>query len=1072
MRSHILLVCLALVFCLHLTTAIRYPVLVRQDDSPPDESTRAPATTDGEARRPSPTESPSRESSAVNTRSNDSTASRGVPASSSTSVTPTVDNQIPATASSNGPLPTTATEADSKNPLPIHPKITPAMGLSGAILLISGLVYTVIGIKNRWLYIFLSAAYLTSLAVTVLIVYLMSPPVSDAVQGAFFVAAFFTGAIFGGLSLVFTDITDGLGCLLGGFCLSMWFLTLKEGGLIQSTTGRAIFIGCMSAAGFSLSFSHYTRNYGLIASISFSGATVTMLGVDCFSRAGWKEFWLYLWDLNPDTFPLHTNTYPVTRYIKAEVAGVVLLSIMGIISQLRLWRLVKERRENNATLRLEREEHRDREEEELGRQIEDNFAKDRARWEATYGDKTLQDSAVEPSMESTPKTSISVREHKDTPGDDLEMVPITKAGVAQSPNKHASTGPMVTVTVLDDDGIQEIDAQGNPIESKEGGPSALQSDMSKENSIRASAEVTSSEGVTQSVSTRSSLRSSVPPPPPIVVPLPFKIPTEEDTQSQDGDNTSVSAVPESNHESVSNRRSLSKRISGLSGMKRFSSSRLSREISDSEEALIIPHIEDDRASSVAATLDDANDDFSLSDVSLPTPPVDSYFQKQPLHPSYSGVTDNAPDGREGQFGDREAKQYDDISETVPDNSEPSSARVGERQSLTISTDPRIPDSKMNRGSLNSPRQPSSNIMSITEEESERGHQSKSTKSGTPSVSSRTAESHVGNLTQALPARFSKVALSYRTNEWAKHLEAADKPGLDDIREPESPGVKLAHGFEEPPAPVSQEIAQPLLKTKRDSKRRSTESNAYRKSIMMRSSSNQSRRSQVEPVQSLSRTPSVLPAGGVSKSNSRSQSRAKRSSSTPYLPVEETRRSALSPSPTPGNTLMDKRESLVRNKVSTLSFSPHSSSGNLVVSSEQENMTLAQRKRILQHQGPPSASQQRRQSGRMAVDETQGFNSHQPKRVSSSGSVQKREVLLAGWREAIREDAKPTVIPEENTRRAVMMNDIQQKEQEKQQRKMETQRRESMLDMKMRTGGMLDAHRDAMRRMQADANKKA
>jgi hypothetical protein len=123
----------------------------------------------------------------------------------------------------------------------------------------------------------------------------MTPPVSNAAQGGFFAAAFLSGVLFGVIALVFSDITDGLGCLLGGFCLSMWFLSLKEGGLIKSTTGRAIFIGCMSAAAFSLSFSHYTRSHGLIVSISFAGATITMLGIDCFSRAGWKEFWLYIW---------------------------------------------------------------------------------------------------------------------------------------------------------------------------------------------------------------------------------------------------------------------------------------------------------------------------------------------------------------------------------------------------------------------------------------------------------------------------------------------------------------------------------------------------------------------------------------------------------------------------------------------------------------------------------------------------------------------------------------------------------------------------------------------------------
>jgi len=132
----------------------------------------------------------------------------------------------------------------------------------------------------------------------------MNPPVSNAVQGAFFVAALVTGLIAGALSLIFTEVTEGLGCLLGGFCLSMWFLVLKPGGIIDSTTGRAIFIGVFSFAGFSLSFSHYTRTYGLIVCIAFAGATITILGIDCFSRAGLKEFWLYLWSGSYSVLPL------------------------------------------------------------------------------------------------------------------------------------------------------------------------------------------------------------------------------------------------------------------------------------------------------------------------------------------------------------------------------------------------------------------------------------------------------------------------------------------------------------------------------------------------------------------------------------------------------------------------------------------------------------------------------------------------------------------------------------------------------------------------------------------------
>lgn len=161
--------------------------------------------------------------------------------------------------------------------------------------MVTGLFYTLVGIKTKWLHIFLSAAYLTSLAIAVLIVYVMHPPISNAIQGAFFVACFVTGAIFGGGSVVFADVTEGLGCLLGGYCLAMWFLVLTPGGLIKSNTGKAIFIACMSLAGFGCYVSRWTRAYGMIGAISFTGATVIVLGIDCFSRAGLKEFWVYIW---------------------------------------------------------------------------------------------------------------------------------------------------------------------------------------------------------------------------------------------------------------------------------------------------------------------------------------------------------------------------------------------------------------------------------------------------------------------------------------------------------------------------------------------------------------------------------------------------------------------------------------------------------------------------------------------------------------------------------------------------------------------------------------------------------
>jgi len=123
----------------------------------------------------------------------------------------------------------------------------------------------------------------------------MNPPVRNAIQGAYFVAAFLTGLIFGALCLVFKEITEGLGCILGGFCLSMWMLTLKSGGLFSVAGAKGAFIGAFSAGAYALFFTRYTRPYALMASTAFSGSTAVVLGIDCFSRAGLKEFWLYIW---------------------------------------------------------------------------------------------------------------------------------------------------------------------------------------------------------------------------------------------------------------------------------------------------------------------------------------------------------------------------------------------------------------------------------------------------------------------------------------------------------------------------------------------------------------------------------------------------------------------------------------------------------------------------------------------------------------------------------------------------------------------------------------------------------
>ncbi|KAH7625120.1 hypothetical protein B0T09DRAFT_394266 [Sordaria sp. MPI-SDFR-AT-0083] len=110
--------------------------------------------------------------------------------------------------------------------------------------------------------------------------------VSGALQGGLYRGVGCTGLIVGGLATVFQDLAEGLACLLAGFCFSIWLLTLRSGGLIQLQRRQSSLHYILSLASFCLYFTRWTRNYGLIASISFSGATAAVLGLDCFARAG------------------------------------------------------------------------------------------------------------------------------------------------------------------------------------------------------------------------------------------------------------------------------------------------------------------------------------------------------------------------------------------------------------------------------------------------------------------------------------------------------------------------------------------------------------------------------------------------------------------------------------------------------------------------------------------------------------------------------------------------------------------------------------------------------------------
>ncbi|KAI4131995.1 MAG: hypothetical protein LQ338_000979 [Usnochroma carphineum] len=645
--------------------------------------------------------------------------------------------------------------------LPIKPTITPALSVAGAFLMLSGFFYTLVGIKVKWLQISLSAAYLTSLATTVLIVYVMHPPVSNAVQGAYFVAALVTGVIFGGGSVIFADVTEGLGCLLGGYSLAMWFLVLTPGGLIKSTAGKVIFIACFTLGAFGFYVSHWTRAYGLIGAISFAGATAIVLGIDCFSRAGLKEFWLYIWNLNENIYPLHyRGPYPITRGIRVEIAAIVIIFLIGIMSQMKIWKIIKRRREERDAEKTKREQLEAQAEVDLGRRIEEDNDRDRMLWEAAYGTKCATDRHVDSGLgteaPSVGKASPSIVGTNETTGPWQESIELDDLERGSSPEAKGKARATVTVRVASDDDVVvgRSSATASTADTAEGDdtPSGPQSSLAGASSPLA----------------RTRLKEAKPSAGPKVVPLPFNVPRSD---LNDDKRSSIAASIASEHFS----RRVLKRLSGGS-LKRTSSKKSQRSYmatSTSEEALMIPwQDEDDRASSVEAAVDEVSDGNrseagSTTLAGLPSPAADKLLK-------FSPPTEPHPVERPGQkISDMSLNQTS--SQAAPAHEEAATGGDMEKHESTV--DQAFPDpghkprSKTSEAAEGGPHEPAKMSKIDTNPESGSEHEKPALRDSLADLDST-----------------SKVVMAYRTNEWAKHLDRADKPSLDDLRSvrPERP----------------------------------------------------------------------------------------------------------------------------------------------------------------------------------------------------------------------------------------------------------------------------------------------
>ncbi|KAK0723134.1 hypothetical protein B0T26DRAFT_750443 [Lasiosphaeria miniovina] len=770
--------------CLFSVTATGRLGLPRRDET--TLSTEGTSTPTTRASAPETTSSPPRSTSVA-------TSTTSAPASSPTRPASSASASSTTTGSLNSTL---FNVMLPPNQLPLEPEITPGWAVAGAILLGTGVVFALVGIKTKYLHSFFSTAFLASLGTTVLIIYVMTPPVSHAIQGAYVVAVVCTGMILGALAVVFKEIMECLGCLLGGFCLSMWLLTLQPGGLIPTVGGKVVFIAAFTLTAFGSYFTRWTQTYSLISCISFSGATVAVLGIDCFSRAGLREFWAYLWALNDNLFPLGASTYPLTRGIRVELAVTILIFLAGIVSQLKLWRIIKEHRDKRNAKIAEEERNLRVEEETVGQQVEETTSRARREWERVYGDVEgglsplggSTDSGVSDMGSEKPMrdsngalTVITIRPQSPTEldGENGLVEVVSEKSTLPSPPVPKTTAAERVISIDAVNGSVTVMVAQDPI-PEEQASSADSSELDRGGEIREEAW----DGSTQR-------RKSQPLTPlPAVVPLPFRIP--EARENSDRSSVATFAETEDGRESrCVKSESMVRRLStGSAKLLRRLSQRSTRSMQDGnewtrgsrEELVKRARNTRDDIDSLAADMDDmssngmtesANGDAGPSDTQVD--PKSDIAEKQKKHAETLITMGETILTLEALATKTAAESTTSIIDTVSlspvDGSEPDQ----------LPASPDLAGREIEAEVVAEDRGTATTIPEDAASAREKTDKTNRRRDSATSVDSVTA-----SLSKSLPPALSRVAMSYRTNEWAKHLSTADAPELETLQLHENP----------------------------------------------------------------------------------------------------------------------------------------------------------------------------------------------------------------------------------------------------------------------------------------------
>lgn len=819
-------------------------------------------------------------------------------------------------------------------------------------------------------------------------------------------------------------------------------------------------IGIFSLAVFLTAFHRITKPYAIIFACSFSGATSVVLGIDCFSRAGLKEFWLYIWGLstgvihiviffanvtqalNDSIFPLKTYTYPHTRGMRVEIAVVLLITAFGVMSQMKLWKILKERRDQKRAERQKEQNDVERLDEDVGRRVEEEDRRERAEWEKIYGNTDSADKNTQPDSGVASRIGSGVTLMED---DGIRQVPgsVGKEAIGKEQiGKEGDTHIQVASVPVGRENIEmEVD---NPVTE------SVQTIkmVSEEGSPQIEGAVNGSE-----LAPIAEEDSLPPPPPPILVRhfTPY-IPDEDDREE---DAMSVATYADTINHTV--------------------------HLQDLEKSIEV--------------------DIKAVDVDTleKTPDNDITSKGEPENTTESGL-----------------KQHDSVT-TVEQSQSPSRGNSSLEETGTTIIEPQPqPQGEVTNTKTEEVGGASTQCQPIEEPKVA------STTSGERKISSvisgektTSSPASLADL-DTLQNHCSRIHKTYRTNEWAKHLADADAVELDDLTPYFEEGIP-----EEVPVPVlvnqlQESAGSPTIERKPKLPKSPVSQELLSKDPTPISFAVTAAIPHIAPVPAPLPTPTSTPTPTITSSTSPPPPIAVavplkpilKPSSTPTIPegegavVDKPHRTslpapsrAMSPTPTIPyeNTLIGRRESFLKmrpsmlmnqeqiiraaspigyqNSTTVIDTTPvHGMGTGRMTPVNMEDMTLSQRREYLRNHIQQSGTPVQSRSG-TPMPPLSPRNSFGPP-SPTMGAAAKQNHLLQTWRESLRQDAQishqnPTTWGERKALEA--LNEKQQAAKLKKEKETERIQRDAIVNERMRSPDMLSAHREAMRRLQAGAS---